>query len=262
MFSILTQNGDQAPLNLQNPIMATPSLNPFPYPHTITTWEPTGEHSPQITRKHSNDKRGLIWCYAFLREEALKCFKQAVAHDEKCLVGYWGMAHAKGNNYNMISAASPDFAQIPMRRTRSRIVSDRLHSHGTSSIPQTWRTRLARSMKPLMLAREKGATGSKLEEALFNSLLSRYPKENREKKDVDAWNLAHATEIKKIYQEYGDDFEVALLFAESLMVKAPWNLWNSKTGEPTEGVRSLEANEVIERALVTGKAWNYPVWQV
>lgn len=47
--------------------------------------------------------RGLIWCYGFHHEEAIKCFEQVVAHDEKCLAGYWGIAYALGANYNKVS---------------------------------------------------------------------------------------------------------------------------------------------------------------
>lgn len=44
--------------------------------------------------------RGLLWAYAFNHEESARCFSQVIAHDPTCAIGYWGLAYAKGPNYN------------------------------------------------------------------------------------------------------------------------------------------------------------------
>ena len=49
---------------------------------------------------HEWVRRGLLWAYAFNHEEAVTCFKQAVAADQDCALAYWGLAYALGPNYN------------------------------------------------------------------------------------------------------------------------------------------------------------------
>jgi tetratricopeptide (TPR) repeat protein len=44
--------------------------------------------------------RGLIWCYGFNQEEAVRCFENVIALDPDCAMGYWGMAYAIGPFYN------------------------------------------------------------------------------------------------------------------------------------------------------------------
>ena len=43
---------------------------------------------------------GLIWCYAFHHEEAVRCFEQCTYHDPEAVMGYWGIAYALGGDYN------------------------------------------------------------------------------------------------------------------------------------------------------------------
>ena len=45
--------------------------------------------------------RGLNWTYGFNHEEAVVCFKKAIAHDPGCAMAHWGVAYATGPNYNM-----------------------------------------------------------------------------------------------------------------------------------------------------------------
>ena len=44
--------------------------------------------------------RGLLWCYGYNHEEAVRCFRRAAEHDNGCAMAYWGIAHASGSNYN------------------------------------------------------------------------------------------------------------------------------------------------------------------
>ena len=34
--------------------------------------------------------RGLTWAYSFNHKESAACFKQAIVHDESCMMAYWG----------------------------------------------------------------------------------------------------------------------------------------------------------------------------
>lgn len=44
--------------------------------------------------------RGLIWCYGYNHDEAVRCFKKAAKHDPNCAMAHWGIAYAAGPNYN------------------------------------------------------------------------------------------------------------------------------------------------------------------
>ena len=45
--------------------------------------------------------RGLVWCYAYFHDEAVACFRKALAADPECAMAFWGIAYATGPNYNM-----------------------------------------------------------------------------------------------------------------------------------------------------------------
>lgn len=49
---------------------------------------------------HEWFNRGLIWCFGFHHEEALRCFERAAVIDPGCVMAYWGIAYALGPNYN------------------------------------------------------------------------------------------------------------------------------------------------------------------
>ena len=40
--------------------------------------------------------RGLLWCYAFNHEEAVRCFRKAAEYDQDCAMAYWGIAMPPG----------------------------------------------------------------------------------------------------------------------------------------------------------------------
>ena len=44
--------------------------------------------------------RGLIWCYGFNHEEALRCFAATQSPQTRLRDGYWGIAYAVGPNFN------------------------------------------------------------------------------------------------------------------------------------------------------------------
>src|SRR5262245_7578755 len=44
--------------------------------------------------------RGMVWCYAYNHEEAVRCFESAAAADPDCAIAWWGVAYAAGPNYN------------------------------------------------------------------------------------------------------------------------------------------------------------------
>src|SRR5262249_13363970 len=59
----------------------------------------------------------------------------------------------------------------------------------------------------------------------------------------------YAAAMRKVYAGFGDDLDVAALFAESIMNRTPWQLWNIAAGKPAEGADTLEAIAVLEKAM-------------
>jgi tetratricopeptide (TPR) repeat protein len=64
-----------------------------------------------------------------------------------------------------------------------------------------------------------------------------------------AWNDAYAAAMRGVYAAFPDDLDVSSLFAEALINRTPWKLWDLQSGRPAEGASTLEAVEVLEKAL-------------
>jgi tetratricopeptide (TPR) repeat protein len=136
-------------------------------------------------------------------------------------MAYWGVAYAAGPNYNKAWDAF-DEVELP------RAVGD---AH-------------AAAREALALA--EGA--SPVERALIEAVQQRYPSDVPAE-DCSIWNDDYAAAMRDVYARFPDDRDVATLFAEALMNRTPWQLWDLATGEPAEGADTSEAIEVLERAL-------------
>jgi tetratricopeptide (TPR) repeat protein len=55
--------------------------------------------------------------------------------------------------------------------------------------------------------------------------------------------------MRGVYREFGHDPDVATLFAEALINRTPWQLWDLPTGQPKPGSDTLEAAAVLEDAM-------------
>jgi tetratricopeptide (TPR) repeat protein len=165
--------------------------------------------------------RGLVWCYGFNHEEAVRCFQRAAEIDPNCAIAFWGIAYAAGPNYNKQWKA---FDVVDLRRSLD----------------------LAFTATRNALARLENA--SPVERALIKALVHRYPA-NTPDQVTPVWNDDYANAMRLVYRTHKYDPDVAALFAEALMNRAPWQLWNVKTGEPAEGADTLEALRVLEEAM-------------
>lgn len=165
--------------------------------------------------------RGLAWCYGFNHEEAIACFERALEHDPDCALAHWGVAYAVGPNYN-----KPWEAFDPREKASA----------------------LARARSESRLAVEKAAGATPVERALCEALVTRFPSEGEPE---EAWNDAYAAAMRPVHARHGDDLEVCSLFAEALMCRTPWLLWDLETGAPAEGASTMEAIGVIETAFAT-----------
>lgn len=175
--------------------------------------------------------RGLLWCYGYHHDESVRCFKRAAELDGSCAMAYWGIAYATGPNYNKAWDAFDDVER-----------------------PQTVRDANAAARQALALS----GGASPVEHALIEALQHRYPSDVPAE-DCAIWNNGYAAAMRDIYARFPDDRDVATLFAEALMNRTPWQLWDLATGEPAEGADTTEAIDVLERALAAvGDAGDEP----
>jgi tetratricopeptide (TPR) repeat protein len=165
--------------------------------------------------------RGLAWCYGYNHEEAVRCFQAAAKADPTCAMAQWGIAYATGPNYNKQWKA---FDPADLARS----------------------LRLAR--KATLKAQALACKAKPVERALITTLLQRYP-DDAIAAVTPIWNDDYAAAMRQVYADHGDDLDVAALFAEAIMNRTPWQLWNLETGQPAEGADTLEAIAVLEKAI-------------
>lgn len=165
--------------------------------------------------------RGLMWCFGYNHDESVACFSKTAKADPDCAMAYWGISYASGCNYNKPWEAFDE--------------ADALRS-------------VERAYDALQSALNKIEHASEAEAGLINALKFRYPTRTPAK-DMNTWNDDYADAMRKTYSQFPDDLDVATLFAEAIMNRTPWALWDLKTGEIAEGANTGEAIEVLERAM-------------
>ena len=165
--------------------------------------------------------RGLVWCYGYNHEEAVRCFQRAAEADPHCAMAHWGVAYAAGPNYNKQWKA---FDPADLER----------------SLALAWE-----ATEKALACRQRA---SPVERALIAPLAERY--RSADPGAVNAiWNDGYAAAMRDVYRAHSDDHDIAALFAEAIMNRTPWQLWDTRAGKPAAGANTLEAIEVLERAL-------------
>ncbi|MEM8624883.1 MAG: tetratricopeptide repeat protein [Pseudomonadota bacterium] len=174
--------------------------------------------------------RGLVWTYAYNHEEAIACFERALEADPACAMAHWGIAYAIGPNYNKPwEAFEEDEKPTAIARARAAIAAAKAAAPGATPV----------------------------EQALIGALDHRYPEETPEA--FGSFNDGYAAAMRAVYREHGADLDIACLFAEAIMNRTPWQLWDLATGAPAEGADTLEAIEVLETAFNDDPAaWDHP----
>src|SRR5690242_4049511 len=179
---------------------------------------PVSTSSPDAQRWFD---RGLVWCWGFNHEEAVRCFRRAAELDPGCAMAYWGIAYAIGPNYNKEWAAFE---------------------------PEELADAVATGHGALAAARGLAGTAAPVERALIEALAERFPAAEPAA-DCEPWNDAYAAAMRGVHRAFPDDPDVAMLFAEALIGRTPWQLWDLATGRPAEGADTLEALRVLEEAM-------------
>lgn len=175
---------------------------------------------------------GLNWCYGFNHEEGVKCFQKARECDPECAMAHWGIAYGTGPFYNNVwrqfSKAEADSA--------TRVAYDHIQQ-----------------------AHRLAHKASDVEIALIGALAHRFQEPNGVSgEQFDRWDDDYADAMRRVYLAHKGDHDVAAIFAEAMMTRTSWKLWDVKTGLPADGSDVLEALEVIERSIAMNDAAEEP----
>ena len=165
--------------------------------------------------------RGLIWTYGFNHDEAVYCFQQAVEADPDCAMAHWGIAYAIGPNYNKPWEA-----------------------FGGTEVANALKTAFEETNLAVSLA----SSCTRAERDLIAALQRRYP-QTQPLDDMMPWLDDYADAMRDVYREHSEDSDIASLFAEAMMNRTPWSLWDLALGEPAEGADTVEARAVLEGVM-------------
>jgi tetratricopeptide (TPR) repeat protein len=157
-------------------------------------------------------EQGLNWMYAFNHDEAVRSFTRAAELDPGCAMAWWGASYAQGPNYN-------DPGMSPARCAAA------------------WEA----LQKALAALDEETA----VERALMEALTRRYASDPPE--DRAPLDQAFADAMASVWSRFPDDPDVGTLYAESMMVQHPWELYASD-GAPARD-DTLVIVDVLERVL-------------
>ena len=154
----------------------------------------------------------FVW--AFNHDEATRSFAKAAAVDPSCASCFWGVALTLGPNYNMPM----------MNSARGRVGWDAVKK-----------------------AEANASHAAPIERALIAAVAKRYSGAAQ----VDPSNSppilgAYADAMRRIAARYPNDLDVQTLYAEALMNKAPWRLWN---GDGTPAAGTPEIVGILRRIL-------------
>ncbi|KAM0425262.1 hypothetical protein ACHAPT_009580 [Fusarium lateritium] len=195
-----------------------------------------GSYHRHITTRNPKSQtwfdRGLIWAYAFNHEESASCFERAIEADASCAMAYWGLAYCVGPNYNKPWSYfdEKDLAAVVQRGHKAAKLAE-LHTDEISPA----------------------------EKALIKAVQHRYPTGKPEGAEACGhWNQGFADAMEQVYKEFPDDLDVITIYVEAVMNLHPWNMWDLKTCEPTEGARTIEMKNLLDHALTLGGALKHP----
>ena len=169
-----------------------------------------GNYHHPITTKNPEARtyfdQGLALLYGFNHDEAARYFRRAAQLDPEAAMPYWGLALAIGPNYN----------DTAVDENRARATYDAVQKA------------LARA--PQASAREQD---------YIRALAKRYPSPHAAS-DWKQFHLDYSNAMRDVAKQYPDDLDAATMFAESLMMLRPWQLW-TLDGEPAPGTLELVA---------------------
>ncbi|MDX1562967.1 MAG: tetratricopeptide repeat protein, partial [Gammaproteobacteria bacterium] len=156
--------------------------------------------------------QGIALLYGFNHDEAARYFRRAAELDPAAPMPYWGLALSIGPNYNDTAVDE---------------------------------NRAAATYDAVQNALARIAAASPRERAYIDAIAIRYASPEPDA-DWAAFHVAYSDAMRAVAAAFPDDLDAATMFAESLMMLRPWQLWTA-AGEPVEG--TLELVAVLESVL-------------
>lgn len=191
----------------------------------METYFDLGGHSYPVTAANAEAQtwfdRGLLWTFGYNHEEAVACFRRAIEADPACAMAHWGVGYASGPNYNMPWEVFDDAGRAQA---------------------------LAAGHAAAQAALELVGGVTDWEAALIRALPSRYP-QAEPIDDMSVWNDAFADAMRAALKAHPDSLEIRTIFAEALLNRTPWKMWDLRSGAPAEGASTEECRAVLEAAL-------------
>ena len=184
-----------------------------------------GEHTYPVSTRSDEAQlwfdRGLLWTFGYNHEEAIACFQKAIEADPDCAMAHWGLGYAAGPNYNMPWHLFDKANRAKALATGFDAAQTAL---GLSDGLEDW------------------------EKALVEALPARYPQADLIK-DMSPWNDDFADAMRLAFNAHQDNLEVRTIFAEALLNRTPWKMWDLQAGKPVEDASTQEAQSVLENAF-------------
>jgi tetratricopeptide (TPR) repeat protein len=175
-----------------------------------------GNYHHPITTKNREAQtyfdQGLTLLYGFNHDEAARYFRRAAELDPEAAMPYWGLALAIGPNYN----------DTAVDENRAKATYDAVQK-----------------------AVERAPAASAREQDYIRALAKRYPSSDPQS-DWKQCHLDYSNAMREVVKRYPDDLDAATMFAESLMMLRPWQLW-TLDGKSVPG--TLELVAVLELVL-------------
>ena len=72
------------------------------------------------------------------------------------------------------------------------------------------------------------------------------------------WDDAYADAMRAVYQQFSTDLDVVALFAEAMMARTPWKLWDPVRNVPAQNADTLEIVQVLQQAIRQSNETNSP----
>ncbi|MES2797980.1 MAG: hypothetical protein V4683_18580 [Bacteroidota bacterium] len=172
-----------------------------------------GIHFPISTKNPEAQQyfdQGLMLSFAFNHAEAGRSFYEAARQDSTSAMCWWGFAYVLGPNYN------------------GGMEKDNFE----------------RAYEAVQKAKRFSNSCTQKEKNLIEALSYRYTNDTTVARSM--LDSTYALAMRKVYNKYPKDVNIASLFAESLMDLHPWNLWNK---DGTIQPWTSEILAVIEKCL-------------
>ncbi len=174
--------------------------------------------------------QGLRLAQAFDHREAQRAFAEAARLDPDCAMCAWGMAYAVGPNINHpLRPADPSAATYVQRAA----------ALASKAAPKE------RALISALAARHDVALSLPPRSVSPQAAPSCGPRSAPQ--GAEPLDIAYAQAMAQVARDFPDDDEIAVLYAEALLMLAPWEWWNRAGDVASEG--TLAAIDTLERVL-------------